>query len=77
MKHNAPSVTQLGIFSESHQSFKRRVGAGEGGKEKYWVGQKVRLFFPCDGFSDALLSLNSFETILLRVYCDSCHINMH
>ena len=43
-----------------------------------WVGQRVLLgFFPINGSSSAHLSLTSFETIFLRLYCDSCHLSMH
>lgn len=51
-------------------------GGGDGSLTAYWGGQDFRSLFLDDGSSTAYLSLTSFKTVLLGLYCGSCHINV-
>ena len=41
------------------------------------LAKKFLMFLPYNGSSSGQLSLTSFKTIFVRLYCDSCHISMH
>ena len=46
-------------------------------KHTFWIGQKVRILFVHTMALIELSLIHLKQSILLRLYCDSCYINVH